>query len=200
MKPEQLQAVIRRLGGTATAGELVDAGARWGDIYALRDEGTLIELSRGIYRIADAAPTTYLDLVAVCRRAPHGAICLNSAASYWDLTDEMPSRVHCAVARGRRRPSIAHPPTRIHVFAAGSFEIERLHQRMESGDEIAIYSRERTVVDLMRLRRQVGADQALGALRRYLEQPRARPGRVLELARRLRVGNAVGDALETLMA
>ena len=92
------------VGGVASASELIRGGARWEDLYRLRDEGALIELSRGIYRVADAPATAHLDLVAVCRRAPEGMICLNSAASFWDLTDEMPDSVHVAVARGRHRP------------------------------------------------------------------------------------------------
>jgi len=60
-------------------------------------------LSRGIYRVADAPATAYLDLLAVCRRAPEGMICLNSAASYWDLSDEIPDAVHLAIAREQDR-------------------------------------------------------------------------------------------------
>src|ERR1700690_1297669 len=110
--------IARRVGGVASTSEFIKGGARWEDLYRLRDEGALIELSRGIYRIADAPATAHLDLLAGCRRAPEGMICLNSAASYWDLTDDMPESVHIAVARGKHRPSITYPPTRVHVFAA----------------------------------------------------------------------------------
>lgn len=38
--------------------------------------------SLGVYRLADAEMNPYLDMVAVSRRSPHGAICLNSALSF----------------------------------------------------------------------------------------------------------------------
>jgi predicted transcriptional regulator of viral defense system len=192
--------IARRVGGVASTSEFIKGGARWEDLYRLRDEGALMELSRGIYRIADAPATAHLDLLAVCRRAPEGMICLNSAASYWDLTDDMPESVHIAVARGKHRPSIAYPPTRVHVFAADTFALGLIPQVLESAEVIAVSSKERTVVDLLRLRSRVGRDLALGALRRYLQSRDAKPGELLSLARQLRVGTVMAEAMEPLLA
>ncbi len=200
MRPSEVIDIARRVGGISSAAELIESGARWEDLYQLRDSCELIELSRGIYRVADAPATAHLDLVAVCRRAPEGMICLNSAASFWDLSDAMPDTVHLAVARGRHRPRIAYPPTRVHVFAAATFSLGREMEKVESGETIAISSPERTVVDLMRLRSRMGRDLALGALRRYLQGGNAKPGELLALARRLRVGSVMAEALEPLLA
>jgi predicted transcriptional regulator of viral defense system len=200
MGPGDILDIARRVGGVASTSELIEGGARWEDLYRLRDEGALIELSRGIYRVADAPATAHLDLVAVCRRAPEGMICLNSAASFWDLTDEMPDSVHVAVARGRHRPNIAYPPTRVHVFAADTFALGRAQQTLESAETIVVSSKERTVVDLLRLRSRVGRDVALSALRRYLQGRDAKPGELLALARQLRVGTVMAKAMEPLLA
>ena len=164
----------------------------------MRDKGILIELSRGVFRFADAEMISDLDLVAVSKRSPRGTICLNSALSFWDLTDEVPAEVHLAVPRGSRPPSIEYPPTRVHVFAAHTFELGRQQVYLGSGGEIHIYSSERSVVDAMRLRSQVGADVAYEALRRYLRRPGASSGDLLRLARRLRTGGPMSDALEVL--
>lgn len=176
----------------------MEAGVHWRDLYALRDGGALIELSRGVFRFADAEMVPYLDLVVVSKRSPQGAICLNSALSFWDLTDEIPVEVHLAVPRGSRPPSINYPPARVHVFASDTFELGRERIQLDSGEEIAIYSPERSVVDAMRLRGQVGSDVAYEALRRYLRRPGASPGDLLRLARRLRAGGPMSDALHVL--
>jgi len=199
MGSSEILDVARRAGGIVSASELTKDGARWEDLYRLRDEGALIELSRGIYRVADIPATAHLDLIAVCRRAPDGMICLNSAASFWDLTDEMPGSVHVAVARGRHRPRIVYPPTQVHVFAADTFALGRVHQPVASPDSIAISSKERTVVDLLRLRARVGRDVALSALRTYLRQGDAKPGELLALARQLRIGTVMAEVLEPLL-
>lgn len=197
-KRHLLKDIAVRSGGVLKTKDAIEAGVHRRDLYALRDEGFLVEISRGLYRLADAEATPYLDLIAVSRRSPRGAICLNSALSFWDLTDEIPAEVHLAVPRGSRPPSIEYPPTRVHVFAANTFELGREQVHLESGEEICIYSAERSVVDAMRLRSQVGTDVAYEALRRYLRRPGASPGNLLRLARRLRAGGPVSDALEVL--
>ena len=192
--------IARRAGGIVSSSELIAAGARWEDLYRLRDEGALIELSRGVYRLADAPATAHLDLLAVCRRSPEGMICLNSAASFWELTDEIPACVHLAVPRGVHRPRISYPPTQVHIFATDTFTLGRVSQDVESGETINISSMERTVVDLLRLRSRVGRDLALGALAAYLRGPHANPGELLALARRLRAGTVVASLMEPLLA
>lgn len=200
MRSSKVIDIARRAGGISSASELIEGGARWEDLYRLRDSGELIELSRGVFRVADAPATAHLDLLAVCRRAPEGMICLNSAASFWDLSDEMPDVVHLAIARGKHRPRIVYPPTRVHVFAAATFSLGREMEKIDSAETIAISSKERTVVDLMRFRSRVGRDLALGALRRYLQGADAKPGELLALARRLRVGSVMAEAMEPLLA
>jgi hypothetical protein len=54
------------------------------------------------------------------------------------------------------------------------------------------------VVDAVRMRGRVGTDVAYEALRRYLRRPGASPGDLLRLARRLRAGGPMSDALEVL--
>jgi len=64
--------------------------------------------------------------------------------------------------------------------------------------KINIYSQERSVVDAVRLRGRVGTGVAYEALRRYLRRPGAFTGELLRLARRLRAGGPMADALEVL--
>lgn len=54
-------------------------------------------MSRGLYQLVGAAGISNVDFVAVCGRAPHGMICLNSVLAYWDLSDEIPAQVHLPV-------------------------------------------------------------------------------------------------------
>jgi predicted transcriptional regulator of viral defense system len=195
-----LEDVALRSGGVFRTRDATEAGVHRRNLYALRDKGFLVEISRGLYRLANAKATPHLDLIAVGRRSPRGAICLNSALSFWDLTDEIPAEIHLAVPRGTRPPSIDYPPTRAHVFAADTFELGREKILLESGENITIYSPERSVVDAMRLRNQVGTDVAYEALRRYLRCPGASPGNLLRLSRQFRAGGPMSDALMVLMS
>lgn len=194
-----LEDLAWRSGGVFKTSDALEVGIHPRDLYALRDEGFLVEISRGVFRLDDAEMGPYLDLVAVSRRSPQGTICLNSALSFWDLTDEVPAEVHLAVPRGTHRPVIDYPPVRVHVFASSTFDLGRGRTPLDSDEEIFIYSAERSVVDAIRLRSQVGSDVAYEALRRYLKRPGVSPGNLLSLARRLRVGGPVSDALIVLV-
>jgi predicted transcriptional regulator of viral defense system len=189
---------IRELGPVFRSKEAVAAGVSWRDLYALRDQGEILELSRGLYQQAEAG-ISHVDFVAVCGRAPHGMICLNSALAYWDLSDEIPAEVHLAVPSGSHRPVIDYPPTRVHVFDAGTFAIGRLEVADETGGRFWVSDRERTVADAFRLRHLSGEDLAFAALRRYLQsQPRL--ARLAEVARPLRAWSALSAALRILQS
>lgn len=189
---------LNKIGPTLTAAAARRTGLSWRDLYALRDAGSLIELSRGVFRIADAGATPHLDLLGVAYRAPHGMISLTSALAYWELTDEVPCVVHLAVPRGSTRPTIRYPPTEVHVFDAETFDLGRTKVDVALGDSLAITDRERTIVDMMRFRGRIGTDLAVSALRHYMESDRARPGLLLRIARKLRVEGPVTGALEVL--
>jgi predicted transcriptional regulator of viral defense system len=126
------------------------------------------------------------------------AMCRGSALAYWDLSDEIPGWVDLAVPVGAHRPRIGHPPTRVHVFRADTFGLGRTEVTVEPGARFAITDPERTVVDAFRLRHRLGEDLAAAGLRRYLRRPRAKPGRVLELAGELRVRTPVMAALRLM--
>lgn len=188
---------LRLLGPLFRAKEAVAAGVSWRDLYALRDEGEITELSRGVYQLAEAAGTGNLDFVVVSARVPAGMVCLNSALAYWDLSDEIPPEIHLAVPEGSHRPVIEYPPTKVHVFGRQTFELGRMEVREERGEHFWITDRERTVVDAFRLRHRIGEDLAHDALRRYLRN-RPKPARVSELAHALRVRAPVVDAIRLL--
>lgn len=191
---------LRRLGPVFRATQAIKAGVSWRDLYELRDEHVVIELSRGLFQLAESAGGSNLDFVVVSARAPKGMICLDSALSYWNLSDEIPAAVHLAVPEGSTRPTIDYPPTRVHVFAAATFDRGRARVKLEHGTSFWISDRERTVVDAFRFRHRLGEDIANGALRRYLAAPRAKPARIAELARALRAWTPVSHALRILQA
>jgi hypothetical protein len=192
--------VLGSLPVTFTAGEARRAGVHSRELYRWRDGGDLVELSRGVFRRADAVAPTYPDFLAVAHRAPLAVVCSVSAASAWDLTDELPSVVSIAVARGTRPPRIRFPPVEVSRFEVATFELGLTQIEAAPGEPVRIYSAGRTVVDLMRLRHRLGQPLALGALRRYLRAGGAQRGDLIELARALDVLGPVRDALDALEA
>jgi predicted transcriptional regulator of viral defense system len=162
------------------------------------DQGALEPIARGAYRRADA-PLADLDLVEIALRAPEATLCLESALERYDLTDRIGSAIDIALPRPRRQPATV-APVRWHRFAEATFDLGRQLITLEPGLQLGIYSAERTIVDVFRLRHREGSDVAHEALRRWLRDHRGQPAQLLELASHFRVGaTAIRAALEVLL-
>lgn len=180
--------------------EAVEAGISRSTLHRMRERGELTAAGRGVLQLPDAGMGMLSGLAVVSARAPESTICLNSALAYWDLTDEIPARVHFAVPRGAHRPVIEQPPTTVHTFNTATFKLERLRARTDADEPFWIYSAERSIVDAMRMSRWVGRDVALHALGRYMSRPGSSPALLAELARELGGSRQLMPALETLLS
>jgi predicted transcriptional regulator of viral defense system len=180
--------------------EAVETGLSRTTLYRLRDAGQLMSVGRGVLQVPEGGAGMLSALAVVAARAPAATICLNSALAYWDLSDEIPERIHIAVPRGAHRPAIRHPPTRVHVFDAATYGLERQEATSDVGEPFWVYSAERSIVDAMRLSHLVGRDVALHALSRYLRRRDARPAHLAELARALGGASQLSPAMEALLS
>src|SRR5215471_2201435 len=150
---DRLSQRLSHLPPTFTARAASAAALSPRDLATLREAGEIDELSRGVYRRADAEPTAHLDLLAVCTRAPHAVVCGESALSLHELIDDVPHEVHIAVPRGSHRPAIGYPPTRVSQYAADTFDFAVERFAAAPGESIPVYGAARSVVDAMRLGR-----------------------------------------------
>ncbi len=170
------------------------------DLYAWRDGGQVIELSRGVFRRADAPPASYPDMIAVAHRAPRAIVCCISAAAIHDLTDEMPAVVQIAVPKRSHTPVITYPPVMVFRFDEASFELGLTSFEAGPGEPVRIYDAARTVVDLMRFRKRLGEPIAHAALYRYLAAPNSKPALLLEYAEALGTFGPMRAALDVASA
>lgn len=198
MRAAPARSLRERLGDTFTYGEARDAGVGDKRLYRLRDDGEILALGGGIYRWADAPPADS-DLVEIAERVPRGTLCLETALARHGLIDSIPAAVDVAVPRGSTRPALT-APCRLHQFHARTFEIGRGTLEVGARRPIGLYSAERSLIDVVRLRHLEGGDLAWEALRRWLERPGRSPARLIELARDFpRAEPALRRALEVLL-
>ncbi|WP_155057970.1 type IV toxin-antitoxin system AbiEi family antitoxin domain-containing protein [Streptomyces blattellae] len=171
------------------------------DLAHLVTEGEIDELSRGVYRRADAPETAHADLLAVCTRAPRAVVCGESALALHELIDDIPAAVHIAVPRGTRRPTISYPPTVVAQYTAKTFDLGLERFEAAPGETIPMYNAARSVVDAMRHRSRLGETLALSALGRYLRRSgRGGVGELQYIARELDALSVVRPAVEAVLA
>lgn len=167
-------------------------------LYAYRSQGLIDQVARGLYRWADA-PQIDQDLLEIAHRAPRGTLCLVTALARHGLTDIIPPRIDIALPRGSRTPALRET-IHVHIFSRETFELGREELNIGDGLSIGIYSPERTLVDVIRLRHQEGADVAWEALRRWISRKGSKPAALLSMAKHFRgAEKAVRSALEVVL-
>ncbi|MGH8979840.1 MAG: type IV toxin-antitoxin system AbiEi family antitoxin domain-containing protein [Acidimicrobiales bacterium] len=187
-----------RLGDTFTYGEAKQAGVGDRRLYALRDSGEIISLGGGVYRWADAPPADS-DLIEIAERVPHATLCLETALARHSLIDAIPSAIDIAIPRGSTRPAL-QAPCRIHQFDPRTFDLGREELEVGGRKPLGLYSPERSLVDVVRLRHLEGSEVAWEALRRWLSRPGRSPAQLMELAREFpHTEPALRRALEVLL-
>ncbi len=171
------------------------------DLASLVTAGEIDELSRGVYRRADAPETAHADLLAVCARAPRAVVCGESALALHELIDDIPTAVHIAVPRGTRRPTISYPPTVVAQYVPTTFALGVERFEAAPGETVPVYNAARSVVDAMRHRSRIGETLALSALGRYLRRGgRRNIGELQDVARELGALSVIRPAVEAVLA
>jgi hypothetical protein len=104
-----------------------------------------------------------------------------------------------AIPRGNRIPTLLSPVD-VRVFSKDTFELGRGELKVGEGFVVGLYSPERTLVDMIRLRHREGSDIAWEALRRWLARKGAKPAALIEMAKSLHgAERAVRNVLEIVL-
>jgi predicted transcriptional regulator of viral defense system len=200
MKTRDLNAALKAFrdkGGTLRTRDLIAHGVHTDALYALRDSGRVVELGRGLYRVADAGEAEHPDLAVIASRAPSAAVCLISALSYHGITTQIPSTVHLAVPRGNYHGIKLSIPVTVYRFDPKTFD-EGLEIHSEGGLPVRIYSAARSVVDCFKFRNKLGLEVALEALRLARQRKRVQNKELLRYARLLRVEKPMTPFLQAI--
>lgn len=190
--------IIAKHGGIIRTCEALKKGIHSRTLYALRDSGEIVQISRGLYRLSTLKPISNPDIVTVACRFPKAVICLLSALSYHGLTTEIPHRVYIALEKGAEEPIIDYPPLSVHRFSKKSFEAG-IDTHDIDGVSVRIYSPEKTLADCMKFRDKIGIDIFLEALKLYKSKYNFKVNEILKYARICRVENTIKPYLEVLL-
>lgn len=190
--------IFRRHGGILRMSEAIRQGISKRTLYAMRDSGALVQLSRGLYRLASLPGLEAPDLVTAASRVPNGVICLISALAFHELTTQVPHAVDIAVPKGTETPRVDYPPLNVYWFSGKAFS-EGIETRTIDGVSIRIYSAEKSVADAFKFRNKIGMEVALEALRSWRKRRGARVEDLLTQARNCRVERVIRPYLEAVV-
>jgi len=166
--------------------------------YALRDEGYIIRLSRGLYQLSDRPVSEHHDLIIATQRVRRGIVCLISALAYRHLTTQIPHQVYLALPKDAEKPRLEYPPLRLFWFSRDAYQAG-FEEHTLDGTVVRIYCAEKSVADCFKFRNKIGLDVTLEALKLYRESENFDLEKLMIFARIDRMENVLRPYLEALV-
>ncbi len=190
--------IFKEHGGQLHMSEAINNGISRYMLYSLRDNGIIELITRGVYRLSELPAISDPDLVTVSLRYPNAVICLISALSYHEITTQIPHKVHMAISRDSRLPSLTYPPIRAYKFSTTSFTAG-IEEHLVDNVTIKIYSPEKTLADCFKYRNKIGMDVVLEALQYYKARKKMKVDILFKYAKICRVEKIMTPYLEAIL-
>ena len=160
-------------------------------------DGVVVRIGRGLYQLPDSEPDLHEGLIEIAKLAPKAVICLTSALSFHQLTDQLPRRVWIAIGAKDWAPKIEYPRTRIvrfrEPYLTNNIETHRIR-----GVEVRVYSIAKTIADAFRNPKLLDRSVTIEAMKAALGARKAMAGQLAAAARENGAWNQMRPYLEAL--
>jgi len=195
---KRIYKIFKHNNGYAHTKDITQAGIHNVHLKTLLEEGEIERIKRGLYRWVDMYETHTSSLVDVAMAIPKGVICLQSALSYYNLTTYNPWEISVAINRKSRITIPEYPPVKLYyfpskIFSAGIEEVQLDRHR------VRIYSKEKTICDCIRYRKQLGKDIIKEMMVEYLRSSNRNLELLMEFAEICGVTNVIRNYIEVLI-
>lgn len=181
----------------ARSRELAAIGVAATAISRAVSDGAIVRIGRGLYQLPDSEPDLHSALIEIAKRAPKAIICLTSAMSFHQLTDQLPRKVWIAIGATDWAPKIEYPQIRIvrfrEPYLANGQEVHRIRDV-----EVRVYSVAKTIADAFRNPKLVHRSVAIEAMKSALNDRKATPGQLAAAAQENGAWNQMRPYLEAL--
>lgn len=166
-------------------------------LQRLERQGQVRRIARGLYEIAGSDPTEHIDLMEVCKRVPHGVVCLISALNFHGMTTQMPYEVWMAIDVKAHKPKIDRRKVRFVRFS-GEALTSGVETREIQGVKVRVTSPAKTVTDCFKYRNKIGTDIAAEALKEFILKRKGNRNELWRAAEICRVTNVMRPYIEAL--
>lgn len=189
---------IKQKDGLVGYAEITKAGYDKSLIRSALKSGYLQKIDRGLYRLTNGSSLPNPDVIAAMIRIPKGIICLLSALSFHQATDEIPRHIDIAIPRGKHANKIKYPPVRYYRIAIGIWEAG-LEEHIIKGRKLRVYNLARTIVDCFKFRNKIGINVARDALKTGITEKGVKPKEIMRYAKLCRVESIIKPILEAII-
>lgn len=194
----KLYQFFRKNKGVLRFSNVVKAGLDPIYLKRLVAKGQIEKIGHGLYQLKDAPALSNPDLVTAILQSPKSVVCLISALSFHEATDQIPHHIDLAIPVGSRTNKIGYPPVKFFYFSNQSWKTGIEIHKID-GYEVRIYSLPKTIADCFKFRNKIGFDVAIKALKVAVEEKKVRVNEIMKFAKICRVDNVIRPYLEALI-
>ena len=161
-------------------------------LQELIKKGEVEKLRTGLYKISAIAKKNYYQEITLIY--PKATICLNSAAAYYNLTDQIPAEMHLAIGQKTKMKIVDYPPVKLHYWTD-----KMINQHQTIVNEVKLFSLERTVCDIIRKHRKTDIELVKEVTSNYLKLPTKDFDLLLRTANEIGIKEKVKSIFELLV-
>lgn len=194
---QNLIAYFKAQKGIVRFSSILEKGFHPDTIEALKQSEHIQKIAYGLYCLKEYDFGEHADFIFASYQAPRGVICLVSALSFYEVTQEVPREVDIAIPLRSRANKIIYPPTRIYTFSQKTWEAG-VEEYILSGQKVMIYNLPKTIADCFKFRNRIGVDVAREALANALKNG-INPIEIIKYAKMCRVQKIVQPLVEMLL-
>lgn len=195
-KDAQILETFRQNKGYARTRDIVEAGVHHHYLNMLVQEGKVVKIKRGLYRLASINIDDELEEVS--HIVPDGVVCLFSAWNYYQLSDFVPPEYHIAIEKTQKVTLPDYPPIKVYYWSEKYWSVGITEARI-GNTMVKIYDKEKSVCDAIRFRNKVGWDIMKEVLKNYLALRDRNLNDLISFARKMRVSTIARQYLEILV-
>ena len=190
--------IFKSHNGYARSKDIVANGIHSRQIKNMVEEGNIVKVKNGLYKLANTPTTSNQSFLDVARAIPEGVVCLLSALSYYDLTTFNPSIISIAIYRKSWRPKLSYPPVEFYYFSQKQFQAG-INEIKIKGYPVRIYCPEKTICDCFRYRNKLGIDISKEGLSEYLKKKNRNLEKLLKYAEICRIKPLIQTWLKAMV-
>lgn len=192
-------AIIEQLNTTKIirSNELQSLGLSRKALMLLEEEGRIERLTRGIYVLANE-PSSWTYHWALTAQCPDVVFCLYSALVIHGVTTQFAHAIWCDLPRGTRRPKFEEREVEYITSVDWVHDTGVIKVKLD-GVTVRVTSLERTVVDCFKLRRVVGMEVALEALKESINGGLVQVEDLVVLAKKMNMYNIMKPYIEAIV-
>ena len=197
--PPKLHEVVTQKQGVITQKQALSAGLAPHELSYWTKRGLIMRVQRGVYQLAEFGGFEHDDLLPVMLRIPKGVLCLMSALAFHALGTFVPTEIHLAIPRETTRTKPDYPLIVLHRFSDKRYSYGIEEHKAGSG-VIRVYSKEKTLADMLAYRNSYGLALFLEALKDYLAGKNKSTWKLLEAAKVCGVEKLMQEYLTVVLA